>query len=153
MVERYDIARLRKEHGMSQSELAQRIQVKQSFLSAIENGRSPLPADKEQRILELFGLTSLQAYVKPDAPAPEPAEGSQFVQLLNEFHTQAHRSSDDTPADRLTLLEERNYRLTTRNDALNDKIDELRDENERLRHENARLKDLLLRHSIPLDEC
>ena len=44
---RFDIARLRKEKGMSQGELASQLQITQSFLSAIENGKSPLPIEKE----------------------------------------------------------------------------------------------------------
>lgn len=87
---RIDIARLRKDNGMSQNDLAQKLQITQSFLSAIENGKSPLPPEKEARIAEIFGLGSLDDYLidsrQPEALTKnleEMSDSEIFGQLLN----------------------------------------------------------------------
>lgn len=154
---RIEIARLRKDHGMSQSELAQQLQITQSFLSAIENGKSPLPPEKEARIMELFSMPDLSAYTA-EAPAQGAAksvadltEAELIKQLLTRFHEHAH--SKDSEAhhhdhhERIETLEASNNSLLARNDALlarNEKLaaknDELRDEIDRLRDEIYRLR-------------
>lgn len=161
---RYDIARLRKENGMSQSELATLLQMNQSFLSAIENGKSPLPVEKVERLCEIFGLNKLDAYIVESRGAgaegnlSEMTDSDLFNQLLNRFHRQAH--SVDTEHHhhdhhekikelerRIDLLFERNDALMARNDALCDvndrlraEIDTHRAEIDRLRKENYELK-------------
>lgn len=161
---RIDIARLRKDRGMSQSELAHLLQITQSFLSAIENGKSPLPPEKEARIMEIFGIADLSEYTieltpaQPEAPAKSIAdmsEGDLFNQLLSRFHEHAHKkdgaAEHHSHHDRIALLEERNDRLMERNDSLmqrNDRLaatcDKLRAEIDSLRAEIALLKEKLL---------
>lgn len=153
-----DLARLRKDLGLSQSELASRLDVRQSFLSAIENGRSPLPADKRARLRELFPETDLSRYARhghdhaaPAAETPIPAEmafdGNVITQLFNHFHAQLHRESDGAQQALLECvksLERRNDSLTERNDRLAAYIETLRAEIDALRAENYRLKEQLL---------
>ena len=157
---RIDIARLRKSNGMSQSELARELQINQSFLSAIENGRSPLPLEKEDMLMNIFGLDSLDDYMVDDTPraVAELTEGDLIKQLLNRFHAQAHSADNadhhrahheriDTLEQQLAAMIERldfllrhNETLSARNDALSARCDELRDEVDRLRRENAALR-------------
>ena len=158
---RIEIARLRKDHGMSQSELAQQLQITQSFLSAIENGKSPLPPEKEARIMELFSMPDLSAYTADSQPAAaakglgDLSEAELIKQLLTRFHENAH--SKDSEAhhhdhhERIEALEACNNSLLERNDALLDrneklatKNDELRDEIDRLRDEIYRLRSQLI---------
>ena len=93
---RFDVSRLRKENGMSQNELANLLQMTQSFLSAIENGKSPLPVEKEDRLCEIFGLQNLNDYIvdakggEGDKKIAELTDSDLFNQLLNRFHKQAH---------------------------------------------------------------
>ena len=165
---RYDISRLRKENGMSQSELANILQITQSFLSAIENGKSPLPVEKEEKVCEVFGLSDLSAYSldkKEEStakPLNELTDSDLFNQLLSRFHKQAHsEESEHHHHDHHQKIEElqrkvealferndtlmlRNDALTVSNDRLRGEIDQYRREIENLRSENYNLQKQLL---------
>lgn len=60
---RIDLTRLRKHGGMSQRELASLLQVRPSFLSAIENGRSRMPEEKLEKLKEIFKLDTLDDFM------------------------------------------------------------------------------------------
>lgn len=161
---RFDISRLRKENSMSQNELANLLQMTQSFLSAIENGRSPLPIEKEEKLCEIFKLQNLKDYIidpKPEGDEKkltDMTDSDLFNQLLSRFHRQAH--SEDTEHhhhDHHLKIEElqqkidnlfarndalmiRNDNLAASNDRLREEIDEYRREIERLRAEIFRMK-------------
>lgn len=163
---RIDIARLRKDHGMSQNELAQQLQINQSFLSAIENGKSPLPPEKEERLTEIFSLRDLGKYIIESSGTDETGrkvsdmtDSDLFNQLLSRFHRQAHSQEGDhhhhDHHERIELLEERiesllerNDRLLLRNDELSQVNDSLRKETDRLRNEIYRLKSILIEKGI-----
>ena len=161
---RIEIARLRKDHGMSQNELAQHLQITQSFLSAIENGKSPLPTEKEARILEIFSLHDLSGYTaesnndKPKSIA-DMSEGDLIRQLLNRFYSQTQVKETDARvqqcADRIAELEQRNASIMAhadnilqRNERLNQRNDELRLQIDQLRDEIFRLRGILADNNI-----
>lgn len=161
---RFDISRLRKENGMSQSELAILLQMTQSFLSAIENGKSPLPIEKEEKLMEVFNLKSLADYIMEPKNEPEEkkitemTDSDLFNQLLSRFHKQAHsEESQHHHHDHHQRIEElqkkvdslfirndalmlRNDNLSNDNDRLRAEIDTYRTELEKLRKENYELK-------------
>lgn len=155
---RLDIARIRKDHGMSQGELAQQLQITQSFLSAIENGKSPLPPEKESRILEIFSLddpsiymteTPSQAETGP-RPLEDMSEGDLIGQLLNRFHEQAHRKDGMTAHhhehhDRIAALEEANAALLRHIDSLLERNDRLAADNDALRRRADHLQEEIFR--------
>lgn len=164
---RIDIARLRKDRSMSQSELARLLQVTQSFLSAIENGKSPLPPEKEGKLLEIFGLNDLSEYTVDVAANPDNSvkklddltDSDLFNQLMSRFHQQAHSREDSHNHRghhrRIEQLEEtlasmmiRNDNLMERNDKLSADNDALRQEVDNLRQELFRLKSILVSHNI-----
>ena len=64
-----DLQRIRKDFNVTQKALADMLNINQSFLSNIENGRSPLPYDKRQKILEVFNITRPEEYT---IEIPEP---------------------------------------------------------------------------------
>ena len=142
---RFDISRLRKEKGMSQNELANLLQMTQSFLSAIENGKSPLPIDKEEKLCEILGITDLKDYIldsKEDNEAKKLAEMTDsdlFNQLLSRFHRQAHSEEGEhhhhDHHKRIEDLQQRVEDLFARNDALMMRNDNLSEDNDRLRAE------------------
>lgn len=168
---RYDISRLRKENGMSQSELANILQMTQSFLSAIENGKSPLPIEKEEKLCEVFGLQHLNDYVidkksdNDEKKVTEMTDSDLFNQLLSRFHKQAHSEESehhhhdhhqridelqqkvDSLFNRNEALMIRNDSLSADNDRLRSEIDAYRREIDRLREENFSLKTELLKGS------
>lgn len=161
---RYDISRLRKENGMSQNELANHLQMTQSFLSAIENGKSPLPVEKEEKLREIFHLHDLNDYImdkrseESEKRLTEMTDSDLFNQLLSRFHKQAHsdesehhhhdhhahieelRNKLDDMFSRNDSLMQRNESLSVDNDRLRGEIDEYRKEIDRLREENYSLR-------------
>lgn len=154
---RYDISRLRKEHNMSQSELSQHLQITQSFLSAIENGKSPLPIEKEEKLREIFNLNSLNPYQldknfeQQEKKLTEMTDSDLFNQLLNRFHKQAHSSEDshhhhehhlkiENLQDQIEMMFKRNEKLMQRNDHLSEANDRLRAQNDELRAQTDTLR-------------
>lgn len=151
---RLDLVKLRKRAGMSQKELADLLQVRASFLSAIENGKSRLPEEKLEKIKEIFELESLENYlvddetevvVPPHTHASDPTDT--ITQLLNHFHELAHQR-DKSHGSHDADAEERIDFLIRRNDRLSERVDELREEVDSLRRENLTLKELLLKNGI-----
>lgn len=150
---RIDFVRLRKRAGMSQRELADLLQVRPSFLSAIENGKSRMPDEKLDKIRDIFELDSLEDYMideNSDAVVPPHThamdQSESITRLLNHFHDLAHQQSNHSAQD-AELLARIDF-LTKRNDRLSDKVDDLRDEVDSLRQENLKLKELLIKNGI-----
>lgn len=150
-----DLVRLRKRAGMSQRELADKLQVRPSFLSAIENGRSRMPEEKLEKIKEIFELDNLDDYLLEDC-TPENMvpphthlmdQSDSLTQLLNHFHDLAHQREKETHTQDTESLERIDF-LTRRNDRLSERVDDLRDEVDRLRTELLRLKELLIKNGI-----
>lgn len=134
---RIDIVKLRKTAGMSQRDLAASLQVRPSFLSAIENGKSRLPDEKLDKIKEIFNLENFDGYILDDAADTVVASHSHVPP-----HTHILPPAPDSGAlERIELL-------TKRNDRLSQRVDDLRDEVDRLREENLRLKELLVKNGI-----
>ena len=158
---RIDLVKLRKRAGMSQRELAELLQVRPSFLSAIENGKSRLPDEKMAKIKEIFEIDSFDDYLIDEhahesmviPPHTHTDSGDSLTMLLNHFHELAHRNShsshDEEATSRIDFLTKRNDRLSERVDTLSERIDTLREQLDTLRDENLRLKELLLSHNIP----
>ncbi|MBD5172948.1 MAG: helix-turn-helix domain-containing protein [Bacteroidales bacterium] len=152
---RIDIVRLRKSEGISQKKLADMLDIKPSFLSAIENGRSRMPDDKIEKLKSLFGTQTVERFLteeREELSVPPHThindEGDALTQLLNHFHKLAHQKSDDGRAKERNLAE-RIDTLSLRNDRLSARLDDLREEVDRLRDENLRLKELLILNGIP----
>ncbi|MBD5324393.1 MAG: helix-turn-helix transcriptional regulator [Bacteroides sp.] len=151
---RIDLTRLRKRVGMSQRELASLLQVRPSFLSAIENGRSRLPEEKLEKIKCIFEVDNLDDYLVDESadivvpPHTHASDASDTITLLlNHFHDLAHQREkglshqDNESAERIDFL-------TRRNDRLSERVDNLRDEVDNLRKENLRLKELLMKNGV-----
>lgn len=147
---RFDISRLRKEKGISQGELANLLQITQSFLSAIENGKSPLPVEKEERLCEIFNLRNLNDYefsrkdTEHEKNLEEMTDSDLFNQLLNRFHRQAHSSEQEHHHhDHHQQIEELKNKLDdlfTRNDMLFSNNQSLMQRNDRLSADNDKLR-------------
>ena len=154
-MKKIDLLKLRKAIGISQKELADRLAVQASFLSAIENGRSRFPDEKIEKLKEIAGIDSLEDFmteesndnivVPPHTHAMD--ETDSLSQLLRHIHNLAHKSDTIDTSREKELLERIEY-LTQRNDRLSDRLDELRISIDTLREENYRLKELLLKNNI-----
>lgn len=154
-MKKIDLVKLRKSTGMSQKELASRLSVRQSFLSAIENGRSRLPAEKMSMIKEIFDIEDFTPYLidsdEEDQSVPPHShvgdENDSIAAILRHIHAQAHKDERNRHGSGKELQDRLEY-LTHRNDRLSDRLDDLRDEVDRLREENYRLKELFTLNGI-----
>lgn len=167
---KYDLTLLRKKLNLRQKDLASMLNIKQSFLSAIENGKSRLPEEKEAMLLSLFDNSVLEEVIvethsnrgvsQVAQPDMQDTMGTAMIkELLNYFHTQAHRDQDAHHEQmhlQIDEFQERNNQLMKKNDELHDKIDRLSEKIEALnrelystRDENLRLKKLLIDNNIP----
>ena len=151
---RIDFVRLRKRAGMSQRELADHLQVRPSFLSAIENGRSRMPEEKLEKIKEIFELDNLNEYIIEEATESTVPphthitdQSDSLTQLLNHFHDLAHQREKAHSVQDADTMGRIDF-LTKRNDRLSERVDDLRDEVDSLRKENLRLKELLVKNGI-----
>lgn len=153
---RLDLVKLRRIAGISQKDLAEKLSVRPSFLSAIENGRSRFPEEKIERLKEILAIDDLSDFiidendesnttVPPHTHAIEETDA--ITQLLKHIHAQAHKS-DDTAKARELELEDRIIYLSKRNDRLSERVDQLREDVDKLREENFRLKEILTHHNI-----
>ena len=163
---RIDIASWRKAPHISQQNHATELAVTQSVLSAIENGRSRLPADKKDRLAEIFGQEQLDKFTynepdegqRPSDPQILLSDSELVGALLRVFHSQEHKDDAhthmlhhermDEMQTRIDRLLERNDALAARNVQLQDRLDALGAEHLNLQHEVFRLKEILLRSNI-----
>lgn len=140
---------------MSQKELADRLAVQPSFLSAIENGRSRFPEEKIEKLKEILLLDNLDEFLieeSAEAAVVPPHthsidEADSLTQLLRHIHNLAHKT-DDAEKERETELLNRIEFLLKRNDRLSERLDILRETIDALREENYRLKEILVKNNL-----
>lgn len=153
-MKKIDLYRLRHAMGLSQKELAEKLGVRPSFLSAIEKGRSRFPDDKLDLLKQVCGVDDLTEYTVevesegavPPHTHPHTHDGvdSQLLgELMEHLHEHEHSRADVIPLsfysaalERIAALEARNDRLAERNDRLAERIDQLREEIDKLRTGN-----------------
>lgn len=166
---RVDLSRLRKERGLSQIDLARKLKITQSYLSAIENGRGQLNAEKEALLKRVMGLESLDNYYVKDHPIRESRltddleESNLLERLLKKFHDQAHKEDPNSNHHhehhrRIEYLEaalqkllDRNEILFARNEQLEQKLEEQQNELDSSRKEIYRLRLLLTKLGADAD--
>lgn len=152
---RVDLAKIRSDYSISQKDLAEKLGVKQSFLSNIERGRSPLPPEKLDKIIEIFEIEDIDSYYIEDignnsvsksqsdntnSIINDSAIFEKFVGIMEKM-TEAKYANESEALSRIE-------RLQDRNDFLNSQVDELRKDLTRLLHENFALKELLIKNGI-----
>ena len=90
------LRQLRKDRGMTQSELARQIGIQQSDLSRMEKGEYRVSLDNLFRILGVFGM-DIAEFFADAVSAPEPArqplshDDMQALQLLRKLSPEARR--------------------------------------------------------------
>lgn len=154
-MQRVDLAKIRSDYSISQKDLAEKLGVKQSFLSNIERGRSPLPPEKLDKIIEIFEIEDIDSYYIEDignnsvsksqsdntnSIINDSAIFEKFVGIMEKM-TEAKNANESEALSRIE-------RLQDRNDFLNSQVDELRKDLTRLLHENFALKELLIKNGI-----
>lgn len=165
-----DIVKLRKERGLSQLELARQLEIAQSHLSGVENGKSQLSPSKEEKLKKIFNLDSFDGYyIDDNIPTIQSCQSSDIEwlgnvsdsdllnQLLTRFHRHAHNENIDeghhhhSHHERIEVLEksnasllEHNNMLLERNERLELKLENAQATIETLRNENDQLRKEIL---------
>lgn len=163
-MKRLDLAALRKAHHINQINLAARLNMKQSFISAIENGKSPLPAIKLALLRDIFGDEEINKYMittedkSPQFNIETFSESDMMAQLLRMFHSHEHKEEThnhemhhrkiDKLQERISILLERNDRLSEKCMTLQERLDLITAKNIEAQNEIFRLKELLLTYGI-----
>ncbi len=163
--EKIDLAALRKAHRINQQTLADQLDMRQSFLSAIENGKSRLPKNRLGRLLEIFGEEELARYSCSTAapysnhsPEEKLSEPDMMAKILRIFHSHEHESdthNHELHHKKIDELQERIGRLLDRNESLSEKamtlqerLDLMTAKNIEAQNEIYRLREILIRHNI-----
>lgn len=107
---RYDLARFRREHCLTQKQLAEALSVTQGFLSSVENGRTPFPEERRKDFEKAFPGVNLNDYRSLDDVAEEVKDWephqrrgflAQIHQTINQLFS-AYEDEDDIDDDKTT---------------------------------------------------
>lgn len=66
-----NLKQIRKSHGNTQTELAEKIGCSQSYVTKIENGQTPMSLSTAIEICALYGLSIEQLIILNDEPIPK----------------------------------------------------------------------------------
>ena len=164
-----DILRIRKEKKVTQKALADMLNINQSFLSNIENGRSPLPHDKMIKIIETLGITNPDEYMKEVADTNNVKNVQRTILGSNTFTNMSTTQSSaeisdlieglrnqiieqnkliDYMKEKLDKSDNRIAKLEERNDELNQKNGLIFHELKQANEEIWKLRNLLVKHNI-----
>lgn len=171
-----DILRIRKERNVTQKAIADMLNITQSFLSNIESGRSPLPDDKRQKILDYFDIENPEEYTI-DIPALPNLKNIQksFIggnrfndysslslpEILKEIKDSLTVRPDDTKeipmikemlSEMVSSQRKRIEHLETKVEIAQEKIESLQRDLMASREEIWRLRHILARHGIDFDK-
>ena len=86
---KYDLAKFRRDHGLTQKQLAEALNVTQGFLSSVENGRTPFPEERKKDFELKFPEVDLEDYRSIDDYAEEIKEmdGEERQEFLDQFNS------------------------------------------------------------------
>lgn len=160
-----DLAALRKAHHINQQTLADQLDMRQSFLSAIENGKSRLPQNRLARLIEIFGEDELTRYASytgtphsGHAQEERLSESDMMAKILRIFHSHEHESDThnhelhhkkiDELQERIGRLLDRNENLSEKAMTLQERLDLMTAKNIEAQNEIYRLREILIRHNI-----
>lgn len=163
---RYNIANLRKDAGMTQQELARRLNLSQGFLSSVETGRNPFPTERIDDLKNIFPDIDLENYLLDDTMnryGYEVGNNNNDCQIhINDPEAlkalisvmSSQNPEERNPAEVLSIqignLFQRIDKLNERNERLMDKIEKANMRIYELMEENNRLIKLLSEQRINL---
>lgn len=169
-----DLREFRRIRNIKQRELAEKLGITQSFLSNIERGRSPLPADKMQRIIEIYEIESLDEFVvydERDKVNGGNVNSNNVNSTINDMESMSEvmreiiassKSGDKEVSGAVSELVKRygemmdsvmrrNGQLLEKSDELRSELDAARKENDELRKQILDLRTILIKNHIEYD--
>ncbi len=152
---KYDIKTLRSEFGITQKELADRLNISQGFLSSVESGRNPFPDERVTDLQAIFPEVNLEEYEictttkrtiigSHNNNSEVKINDSELIEKIVDAVAQIPRG--ESSAD-----EKRSERLSEQLDDAREESERLRKENYSLQSEIFRLKELLIKNGISYD--
>ena len=161
---RYNIALLRKESGMTQQELASRLNLSQGHLSSVETGRNPFPIERVEDLQKLFPDKNLEDYLLEEETIKSGYEvgnnnsdshihinGPEALKTLISMVAPPSiedRNKIEFLSSEISTLHHRIEKLSERNERLMDKIEKANQHIYELMEENNALTKLLAEHGI-----
>lgn len=168
---RYDLARFRRDQGITQKQLADILQVTQGFMSSVENGRNPFPEERRKLFDEAFPTVDLERYrqIEDVALALKLTEDQKRMDFildvqraiadvlsqagLNQITFSENGGTNQAcDAHELERLRDTMAALERRNDELNAEVSRLRSDNARLHGDNEILQAKLLESNSKFSE-
>lgn len=171
-----DLQKIRKEFNVTQKALADMLNINQSFLSNIENGRSPLPPDKREKILQAFNISRPEDYTI-EVSEPQNIKnvqrsfigGNKFtnnsliessellieIRKMLELYFGNNTESDNVSkilSDQLDKSAKRISVLEEKNESLYEKIDKLQARILSIQEENLTLRRILAERGIEYEK-
>ncbi|MCH5319764.1 MAG: helix-turn-helix domain-containing protein [Paramuribaculum sp.] len=164
MMAKYDFHRLRKEVGITQKQLAEKLNITQGFMSSVENGRNLFPEDRIDDLQSLFPQINLEDFEIKEQDTVEKNQigannTSSDIQindpetlkmLLSFVHNReiVEKGSREMDVEEIKTLRHRNDKLNDKLESLKDNLEKAREEIFKLRQENLILKSLLEQNHI-----
>lgn len=156
---RFNLSKYRKDLGITQRDIAEKLSVTAGFISNIEKGRSHLPEEKVKLLSEAFPEPNIEDYRIPEdivlqptfsantiyespVKVNDPEVFDRIVGLLRESQSGDYKKN--TPF--IKQVTEYNDKLLTRIDQLNNRIDDIRDELDKERKVNYQLNMLIVKY-------
>ncbi len=111
-MEVFDLKRFRKERNLQQNKLAEALGVSQSFLSYIEHGKRPAPAEMLEKLCQMYNIDDLSDYISyADISSTSVGNGNNNVNMVNSQGTITATQSKHVDS-LITLLTAYEKRLT-----------------------------------------
>ena len=152
---KYDIKTLRSEFGITQKELADRLNISQGFLSSVESGRNPFPDERVADLQAIFPEVNLEEYeictTTKRAIIGSHNNNSDVKINDSDLIAKIVDAVAQIPKGELTADEKRSERLSQQLDEAREEGEGLRKENYALQSEIFRLKELLIKNGISYD--
>lgn len=160
----YDLKRLRRDKGLTQQELAKRLNISQGFLSSVESGRNPFPDERVDDLQSLFPDLILENYegniiskeakmemgshnTDSDIRINDPDSFSSLITFLKDAVKGTEKEKQEELGE-LEAMRSRNEKLTERYDRIVDELEDARKKLFEAREEIWQLRSLLAEHGI-----
>lgn len=167
MAKRYDWKRFREDHGLTQKELAEKLEITKPFMSNIESGKSQFPTDRLSKLTPYYPDVNFDNYAVPEDVVKNQSDNKdslnindpEFVKSITEMVTKlvlTYQSQERKNISEIEKITSRDHESLVRSneklrdilDAKNDKIEELNDKIAALQEQILALKTILVEHGI-----
>ena len=98
----FDLKWFRKENNLSQVQLAKALGIAQSFVSAMETGKDPIPESLPYKLKELYGIEDIARFERADATSFD-ANNSDASLVSDAFRQYNHASGREVAGGKVDI--------------------------------------------------